>query len=109
MQGLVAIQAVLTDEGSGGKPWAAGAVAQSPGKRKRSRRRWCLQEMAQVALEDEVSCIHLLPYPQGGCQLPLCLFLSVHPSVCVSCLPVNLFVMSQSVRLFTCSVCRLAG
>ncbi|KAL0029551.1 hypothetical protein WJX79_003442 [Trebouxia sp. C0005] len=70
-KGLVAVQAVLADEGSGGRPWVAGAVAQSPGKRKRSRRRWCLQETACVALQDEVSCIHLLPYPQGGrgCKL----------------------------------------
>ncbi|KAL0033688.1 hypothetical protein WJX77_000833 [Trebouxia sp. C0004] len=70
-KGLVAVQAVLADEGCGGRPWVAGAVAQSPGKRKRSRRRWCLQETARVALEDEVSCIHLLPYPQGGrgCKL----------------------------------------
>jgi hypothetical protein len=73
-QGLVAVQAVLADEGSGGRPWVAGAVAQSPGKRKRSRRRWCLQESARVALEDEVSCIHLLPYPQGQLDCP-----SVYP------------------------------
>ena len=68
-QGLVAVQVVLAEEGSGGRPWVAGAVAQSPGKRKRSRRRWCLQETARVALQDEVSCIHLLPYHQGqlGC------------------------------------------
>ncbi len=64
-QGLVAVQAVLAEEGSGGRPWVAGAVAQSPGKRKRGRRRWCLQETARVALQDEVSCIHLLSYPQG--------------------------------------------
>ena len=65
LQGLTAVQAVLTDEGSMGKPWSAGAAGQAPGKRKRSRRKWCLQHMADVSLQDEVSCIHLLPFPQG--------------------------------------------
>lgn len=65
VQGLEAVQAVLCDEGAGGRPWGAGGVAQSPGKRKRSRKRWCLRGLAQIPLQDEVSCIHLLPYPQG--------------------------------------------
>ena len=65
VQGLIAVQAVLCDEGSGGRSWGAGGVAQSPGKRKRTRKRWCLQHIAQAPLQDEVSCIHLLSYPPG--------------------------------------------
>ena len=65
MQGLVAVQAVLCDEGPGGRLWGAGGVAQSPGKRKRTRKRWCLQDLAQAPLQHEVSCIHVLPFPQG--------------------------------------------
>ena len=58
----MAVQAVMGEEGSSEKPWAAG---NGPGKRKRSRRKWCLRQIAQIALEDEVSCIHLMPFPRG--------------------------------------------
>lgn len=69
-QGLVALQAVLMEEGQaqGLAQRAKGALASwSPGKRKRGRKRWCLQELASIGLPDEVSCIHLMSYPSGDC------------------------------------------
>ena len=63
-QGLVALQAVLVDGALVGQKQGASAT-NSPGKRKRGRKRWSLQELARVGLSDEVSCIHIMPYPAG--------------------------------------------
>lgn len=63
-QGLVALQAVLVDGALVGQKQGASAT-NSPGKRKRGRKKWSLQELARVAVSDEVSCIHIMPYPAG--------------------------------------------
>lgn len=63
-QGLVALQAVLTDGTFPGQMQKAGTT-NSPGKRKRGRKRWTLQELARASLPDEVSCIHIVPYTAG--------------------------------------------
>ena len=63
-QGLVALQAVLMDGPLSGQGPGAGAT-NSPGKRKRGRKRWSLQELARVGIPDEVSCIHIMPYNAG--------------------------------------------
>ena len=78
----MALQAMLVEEGQaqGLAQRAKGALASwSPGKRKRGRKKWCLQELASVGLPDEVSCIHLMPYSSGDhlpnpCSLIVCVF-----------------------------------